>query len=225
MSANNKNQAATLLIAILPCSCAMVGSVEHYEAKTQNATSPYATIEDVDSLFFRSGLGTVIGGKPKALVVRRLDHKFSLRGRSISWDQDWIGPLLPILPVPMGASTRQPLVELELHLLKGSLELSLSDVSVAASGSTDLLEPQRWCVSNKASANPRELYLYPDAPLAVRSGDYVWLEYGLRTLATQQFEVEINPILTGVVETSGPRFPFVRTHARFFAWGLPFGGD
>lgn len=117
---------AALALATLPCaSCGLLGSTTQYELVAHDAPACVA-VEDVGGRVVGFGLVYLAtDAEPACVRLREADLELLVRTRGISWDQWLFGPVVPCLPVLMGASTYRREVRLDVEVVRATAPVVL----------------------------------------------------------------------------------------------------
>jgi hypothetical protein len=194
--------------ALATSSCSMIGTVDHFEPVLSQARGA-----DVRVRRYMTGqwLWFCVGGDGIGFEVTRSDGKLLVSSPSYSWDQDLMGPILPILPVPMGAGSYRPTIELRIEAIDGGSRLLWRDaLTICADGSHQDIAPSSWVRDGEPIA---------EAFIELSEGDEVLLSYPAHNRTTSRFQLRL-PRDRGDATVDVFVLPFEQARSRFFAFSV-----
>lgn len=210
-----------LCIASACASCALLGDQTHTSAAPDGPLPRgVRAVRPAGRLTWH---GFQIGGRPRRFVIERGDGALELDGRPVCWDQHLIGPLLPCLPVLMGAGTRVALAQIELRAAGNAMPLAVrpAEFRMLPTGASTWIAPTRC---GRAASRPGALdldaahALDPDAPVELRDGEAIWIEFAARSAEQSAFHVRVPPGLSPTA--AALELPMRVEESSFLWWGL-----
>jgi hypothetical protein len=198
-----------VVVALAVSSCSMIGTVAHFEPVLGRESSPDVRVHHYMT---SERLGFCVGGDGVGFEVTRPDGKLLVSSPSYSWDQDFMGPILPILPVLVGAGTYRPTVELRIEAIDAATPLLLrrEQLTIRAGGSDEDVIPSIWTKDGEPIS---------DDSIALSEGTELSLTYPTQNRATTAFQLRL-PRGSDVAEGDTILLRFEHTRSRFFLFAL-----
>jgi len=144
-----------------------------------------------DGRFEPSSGALRLGGSPGAIRVESHGSVLEVRSRVFAWDQHFVGPILPVIPVLMGAGTYTWQLGLELRAASDSqpVTLALEDVLVTTAGTGASQRPTSWSPGEHDDMATPTLPLPVGAPVTLAPGTWAWVNYDIDNYSTPSFEL------------------------------------
>lgn len=211
----------SFLCSSLTSACTLLGSIErHAVVEVETVPGWTSDIGEGPSWSFRSALP--LAGHAGAVELARGDQRLSVRCTPIAWDQDWIGPILPIFPVPMGASSTRINLDVEVWVesCRGGLVLRPSDVRVEFEGRAAVV-PDKAAVQWTVDDDAREDEVAVGDVVTLTAGQVLVVTYPLWNHDLSSFELVLPADLA---EQRPPRIGFRHENTTVLFYYVPFLG-
>jgi hypothetical protein len=204
--------------SLLP-SCTMLASEDRFVPARVEA--PGLKIELHDRASWHAGGGLRIGGSPGVLALESKAVRIEVSSPSFSWDQDWIGPVLPVFPVVMGASSYRSRVAIHLHVDRAPCAVSLrpEDFQLLRPEERASVAPVAYDLRPKPEQDLGQQPLEAGAEVILEPGRAVWLVYPADNLSTRSFELRFPVETSQATQTVTVRFEREATpYLLFIPW-------
>jgi hypothetical protein len=197
-------------------SCCMLGHQDYFSPVADSASRP--DVEVRDSSIQVAPIALMLGRQPGAFIVRcGQSSRVRIESVPFSWDPYSFGPLLPVIPVLMGAGMALPL-EIQLTALDGPLLLVPNEVRITTSPRGEEAAP---IACNQGRLREKEQAIADLGMLfQIEEGKALSMQYPFRPHEIDAFEVclrTIDPQDHSAVER---RLRFQRSGSVFLGWVL-----
>ena len=210
-----------VVTAVQAASCAMIGSTDHFEPDRSAARPESVSVKDSGVSVVPAAL--VVGGEAKAYAIDLGLGRLTVSSPDFSWDQEFVGPVVPVLPVFMSASTYEPQIELHVTVNEADSPIALvpASIGLVPRGSTVPIVPSA-CGHLPTSDDEADVAELPAGePVELSRGDGIWLRYPCENVQTESFDLLLPAAAAPCGAPADFALRFERSHSRFLAFYLP----